>query len=85
MDVALAQPIERESIIVKPERSQVSEFCTQLTTLTQAEVDQGITFSEACALLGRRYKSLERVWASWGNYDQNMFECDSFLAGTPSN
>ncbi|GGA16979.1 3'-5' exonuclease [Okeania sp. KiyG1] len=74
VDVARAKPIEKESILVRPECSQISEFCTQLTTLTQAEVDRGITFSEACFKLRKKYESLERVWASWGNYDKNMFE-----------
>ncbi|NES05826.1 MAG: exonuclease domain-containing protein [Okeania sp. SIO2F4] len=74
VDVALAQPIEKESILVRPERSQISEFCTKLTTLTQAEVDQRITFYEACLKLRKKYESLQRVWASWGEYDKNMFE-----------
>jgi len=74
VDVATAKPIEKESILVKPERSQISEFCTQLTTLTQAEVDKGITFSDACLKLRKKYESLQRVWASWGEYDKNMFE-----------
>ncbi|MEM1169586.1 MAG: 3'-5' exonuclease [Cyanobacteria bacterium P01_H01_bin.35] len=74
VDVALAKPVEKESILVRPECSQISEFCTQLTTLTQAEVDQGITFDEACLKLRKKYESLQRVWASWGEYDKNMFE-----------
>lgn len=74
VDVALAEPVEKESILVKPERSLVSDFCTKLTTLTQAEVDQGIVFYEACSILQKKYESLQRVWASWGEYDKNMFE-----------
>ncbi|OZH54008.1 DNA polymerase III [Hydrocoleum sp. CS-953] len=74
LDVALAKPVEKESILVRPERSKISEFCTQLTTLTQAEVDKGITFDEACLKLRKKYESLQRVWASWGGYDKNMFE-----------
>ncbi|MDJ0556827.1 MAG: 3'-5' exonuclease [Microcoleaceae cyanobacterium MO_207.B10] len=74
VDVALAKPITKESILVKPERSQVSEFCTKLTTLTQSQVDGGIAFDEACLKLRKNYDSLERVWASWGEYDKNMFE-----------
>lgn len=74
VDVSLAKPIAKDSILVKSERSLVSEFCTQLTTLTQAQVDRGITFSAACLDLQRNYDSLQRVWASWGEYDKNMFE-----------
>ncbi|MFW5667426.1 MAG: exonuclease domain-containing protein, partial [Coleofasciculus sp.] len=37
--------VKTESILVKPERSTVSEFCTELTTLTQEQVDQGMSFA----------------------------------------
>ncbi len=63
-----------ESILVIPTRSKVSAFCTQLTTLTQEDADIGIPFSSACNLLRTKYKSNERTWASWGDYDRNMFE-----------
>jgi inhibitor of KinA sporulation pathway (predicted exonuclease) len=43
--------------LVKPERSTVSEFCTELTTLTQEQVDQGMSFAEACERLQKRYLS----------------------------
>ena len=36
IDIATGERLEKESILVKPERSQVSEFCTNPTTLTQA-------------------------------------------------
>jgi inhibitor of KinA sporulation pathway (predicted exonuclease) len=64
----------KRSIIVKPECSIVSPFCTELTTLTQEQVDQGITFAEACAFLEKEYKTRQRVWASYGDYDRQMFE-----------
>jgi inhibitor of KinA sporulation pathway (predicted exonuclease) len=62
-----------ESILVRPVRSKVSAFCTELTTLTQEVVDQGLTFQVACNLLRTKYKAHERTWASWGDYDRNMF------------
>jgi inhibitor of KinA sporulation pathway (predicted exonuclease) len=72
-DIESAQPEIQESILVKPEKSSVSEFCTKLTTLTQAQVDTGISFYEACARLRNEYDALNRAWASWGAYDLNMF------------
>lgn len=74
LDIASGKRLEKESILVKPERSRVSPFCTQLTTLTQEQVDQGISFVEACAILKEKYLSKERVWASYGDYDRNQFE-----------
>lgn len=67
-------PIEKDSILVKPIRSNVSEFCTKLTTLTQAQVDKGISFAEACEMLKDKYLTHQRVWASYGEYDKNQFQ-----------
>ncbi|MBN1284517.1 MAG: exonuclease domain-containing protein [Anaerolineae bacterium] len=63
-----------ESILVRPECSTVSAFCTGLTTLTQAQVAGGVTFKDACLLLRKKYSSRSRAWASWGNYDRRQFE-----------
>ncbi len=64
----------RDSILVRPEHSRVSPFCTELTTLRQEQVDGGITFRQACEKLRKRYSSRDRVWASYGDYDRRMFE-----------
>lgn len=74
VELASRKRLEKESILVKPERSTVSNFCTQLTTLTQQQVDQGIPFSEACSILKKKYHSQERIWASYGDYDRRQFE-----------
>lgn len=75
LDVASGERLEKRSILVKPERSKISEFCTQLTSLTQKQVNrEGISFKQACALLEREYTSRKRVWASYGDYDRSLFE-----------
>lgn len=74
VDVASAQPLEKESILVKPERSTVSDYCTRLTTLTQTQVENGISFADACTILKSKYKTKDRVWASYGDYDRRQFE-----------
>ncbi|HBE20945.1 MAG TPA: DNA polymerase III [Cyanobacteria bacterium UBA11149] len=72
--------IEKDSILIKPIKSNISDFCTKLTTLTQAEVDKGISFYEACKILKDQYLTDRRVWASYGEYDKNQFQkqCQSF-------
>jgi inhibitor of KinA sporulation pathway (predicted exonuclease) len=74
LEVATGRRLERRSILVKPERSTVGPFCTQLTTLTQAQVDGGILFKDACRLLEDEYRSADRLWASFGDYDRRQFE-----------
>lgn len=66
--------VENDSIIIRPQRSKVSKFCTKLTTLTQEYVDQGTTFQAAMEILRKNYKANDRVFMSWGDYDRKMFE-----------
>lgn len=74
LDVAFGERLDRESILVRPMQSTVSAFCAQLTSLTQEEVEQGASFEDACSVLRARFKTKERVWASYGNYDRGIFE-----------
>ena len=73
LNVASGELAEKRSILIRPEQSEVSAFCSQLTTLTQAQVDAGIGFAEGCAILEQSYGSRNRLWLSWGDYDRQMF------------
>ncbi|MBD1924497.1 exonuclease domain-containing protein [Microcoleus sp. FACHB-831] len=74
LEVASGERLEKRSILVKPERSKVSDFCTKLTTLTQEQVDKGVDFPNACSILRNKYSSKDRIWASYGDYDRRQFE-----------
>lgn len=64
---------DRRSIMVRPARSDISPFCTQLTTLTASQVAVGVPLHEALRTLELDYGSRERLFASWGDYDRNQF------------
>lgn len=72
-DLNTRQPDKKHSILIKPTISKVSEFCTQLTSITPEMVEDGMSFAAACALLENDYATKERLWLSWGNYDKKMF------------
>ena len=82
-DLSSGEPEQNRSILVKPERSKVSAFCTRLTTLTQEQVDEGVTFAAACAALEQQFDTRSYLWASWGNYDQRIFASQCALFGVP--
>lgn len=67
---------QKQSIMVKPRHSKVSEFCTKLTTITQADVDKGIDLSEASKKIHQEYDSKNHVWISFGDYDRKQFDKD---------
>lgn len=78
IDVHQKKIVKNESVIVRPEQSRVSEFCTQLTGLTQEDVDKGCHLRDAFFKLRKQYQSAITCWASYGDYDRKMFEreCD---------
>lgn len=73
--------IANEGILVKPVRSEINEFCTRLTSITPQMVEaDGVSLSEACAMLEKRYNSKQLTWASYGAYDRSMLkeQCAKF-------
>jgi inhibitor of KinA sporulation pathway (predicted exonuclease) len=73
VDLDARDRIAKHRILVRPARSAVGAFCTELTGLTQAEVDTGMAFADACRLLATEHQAGIRPWASWGDYDRKQF------------
>src|SRR5262245_51903025 len=76
--------IDRFQCYVRPAiNPALSRFCTELTGITQAQVDAAPWFAEACArYAGWLADSFDgRAWASWGNYDKSQFEQDCRRVG----
>ena len=71
VDYTISDP---QSIIVKPLKSKVSKFCTDLTGHTQEEVDKGVSLKAAGKILKEVFKSKKYVWGSWGEYDRFQYQ-----------
>lgn len=65
---------QKKSIIVKPRYSKVSKFCTELTTLTQTDVDAGCSLATACETIEKEFGSKDLTWISFGDYDRKQFQ-----------
>ena len=75
LDVSTGERVAKQSLLVRPERSRLSPFCSDLTHLTQSQVEQqGVSFERACSILRRKYGARDRIWASFGDYDRRQFE-----------
>ena len=80
VDFFTKEIVKSRSIIVKPEFSKISAFCTKLTTITPELVEtEGIPFKDACDVLVNEFNSEKRMWFSWGNYDRISIEQESKL------
>lgn len=81
LDVRTRRPEGKRSIMVRPQRSTVSPFCTQLTTITPEMAAKGVSFSEAIDILFDDYDAPNLPWASYGEYDKNQFRRQCASAG----
>ncbi|MFJ6632163.1 exonuclease domain-containing protein [Streptomyces sp. NPDC091376] len=82
VDLHTRERVARHRILVRPARSEVSAFCTELTGLCGAEVDTGVGFAEACRTLAADHGAGARPWASWGDYDRHQFTRQCAATGT---
>jgi len=84
VDIRTLELLDNVGYIVRPQQSKVSEFCTRLTSITQAEVDKSRwVYATICKELKKRYKTKDRPWVSWGDYDRNQFQRQSNEGNTP--
>jgi 3'-5' exoribonuclease 1 len=71
--------VDEFQTFIKPLRHPIlTEFCRQLTSITQSQVDTAPTFPDAIELwqpwLARFDKT---IFGSWGDYDRKQFQQDS--------
>lgn len=78
VDAETLVPVAEHQTFVKPVRHPVlTEFCKQLTTIKQADVDDAPGFPEAIASLRRFIDGRDVLFCSWGDYDRRQFEQDA--------
>jgi inhibitor of KinA sporulation pathway (predicted exonuclease) len=67
---------------VRPQlHPELTAFCTELTTIEQAQVDDAPEFPDAIEALARFIEGEQVLLASWGAYDKNQLRRDAELHG----
>lgn len=66
----------------------LTNFCQQLTTISQVDIDAAATFPNTAARLAsfaQLYSSASTRWGSWGQYDLNQLrrECERHAVPNP--
>lgn len=68
-----------KGIFVRPTRSKVSKFCTELTSITQEQLDkEGVSLGKAFKILKQEYGTRSRIWASWGDWDRKKLKQQAY-------
>ncbi len=64
---------------IKPVRHPIlTEFCTELTSITQEQIDKAPDYQEAIAIFKQwLYQYSNFIFGSWGDYDRKQFQQDS--------
>lgn len=83
VDARSLQVVDEFQTFVRPVRHrQLTPFCTQLTTITQADVDRAPPFRVAAARLAA-YGAGAR-FCSWGDYDRHQLAADAAYHRIPA-
>lgn len=71
---------------VRPQINPIlTDFCKQLTSIQQADVDSAGTYVEVGQELGAFIAQYpDAAWTSWGDYDARQLERDAGFAACPS-
>jgi len=83
------RPVEHHQefqTFVKPMRhAQLSDFCKELTSIQQVDVDQAPLYQDAIKLMSNWMEGFattdEILFCSWGKYDKNQFNQDCIWNG----
>lgn len=78
VDAGTLAPTKELQTFVRPIRHRkLTEFCTRLTSITQAQVDAAPLFPGAIAALREMVRGADILFCSWGKYDRNQLERDA--------
>jgi inhibitor of KinA sporulation pathway (predicted exonuclease) len=83
LDVERREWRSKNRLLVRPEQSEISPFCAQLTGLTREDVAKAESFEQVCRGLQEGWGADVVPWTSWGDYDRNQFTRQCERAGIP--
>ncbi len=85
LNIKTGELADKESVLVKPLRSRISGFCTDLTTITPQMVKGAVDLVTACNYIQNKYSPKYRIWAAWGEFDRIRLEkeCKELGASFP--
>jgi inhibitor of KinA sporulation pathway (predicted exonuclease) len=78
------RPVDELQTFVRPVRHPVlTPFCTELTSITQADLEGAPLFPDALAALAKLRGEKRALFCSWGAYDKKQFQRECRGHGVP--
>ena len=78
VDAETLSSVDEFQTFVRPHRHPtLTPFCTQLTTITQAQVGSAPPFPVAIGKLAAAMRGRDFLFCSWGDYDRTQFDRDA--------
>jgi len=75
---------DKTSWLIKPMKSKISEYCTNLTGITQKNVNGGVIFSHACNKIAKNFGTKNRMYGAWGEDRSSIStECERWYIQSP--
>lgn len=68
VNLKLGRVVKEYSVLVKPERDEISEFCTSITGISPKMLKSAVPLKEAMRRL-HKHMSPNHYWLSWGSDD----------------
>lgn len=84
LDLDRGKPVAEFNSFIRPTlRPRLTAFCTELTTISQQDVDSAPGYSDVLAAINDSLQPFDDgwLWCSWGNYDRNQLIKDGQLHG----
>jgi inhibitor of KinA sporulation pathway (predicted exonuclease) len=78
IDLPTTSIVKRSQFYVKPDHDEISEYCVELTGITQRIVNrQGRPLADVLKSVEKAYGSTNKIFAAWGHDEEVLFkECD---------
>lgn len=71
IDIIKREISRKKMMYVKPEESEISDFCTELTGITKKQVyKQGLSYEKAIEVLNTKFGFKNKVIYAWGRDDK---------------
>jgi inhibitor of KinA sporulation pathway (predicted exonuclease) len=60
------------SYFVKPKLGHITQYCTDLTGITQEDVDSGLSLEKTAKLIRNAFGTKSKVWYAWGDDERQI-------------